>query len=92
MEILDPSHRTVYRGHLISWRPTDRRDGRFVARATIVSLGSEKTVSQRFLDLETFATFAEAAKRGGEAAVGWVDAELRARPAMAAIMAVASNG
>lgn len=88
VDILDPSHRQVFRGHLISWHPTALGDGRYRARATIVSLGTEKTVSQRFLDLATFDTFADAAQRGHQAAIGWVEAELRDKAVVATWTAV----
>ena len=88
MDILDPSHREIYRGHLVSWRPTALDDGRYRARATIVSLGTEKTVSQRFLDLAIFDTFADAAEHGHQAAIGWVEAELRDKAVVATWTAV----
>lgn len=86
MNETEPTYREVYRGHLMNWRPSALPDGRFRAMVTLVSLGSEKTVSQHFLDLEIFATLAEAATRGHSAGMAWIDKDLREREHLSDVM------
>jgi hypothetical protein len=69
------SARGVYKGYTFAGMSTQTEGGRFRARVAIMSLDGSRTRSQRFLDLETFRTEAEANKRAMAAAVEWIDAE-----------------
>ena len=51
--------------------PTD--DGRYQARAAIVSYSDERMRWQRFLDLEIYKTKEEAEERAFSAAMVWID-------------------
>lgn len=66
--------RCVYKSYTVADVTTPTDDGRFRARAAIMSLDGERTRSQRFLDLETFRTPEEAHARTMQAAKAWVDA------------------
>jgi hypothetical protein len=65
--------RTTYKGYILTEVTTQTEDGRFKARAAIMSLDGSRTRSQRFLDLETFRTREEASARVLAAARTWVD-------------------
>ena len=50
-------------------------DGRYVARAAVVGRSGGRTLSQRFLDFETFDTEAKASARAQAGAMAWIDEE-----------------
>lgn len=66
--------RCIYKGYTVADVTTAMDDGRFQARAAIMSLNGERTRSQRFLDLETFRTSEEAHARTMQVAKAWIDA------------------
>jgi len=66
--------RCIYKGYTVADVTTATDDGRFQARAAIMSLDGERTRSQRFLDLETFRTREEANGRTLQVAKAWIDA------------------
>jgi hypothetical protein len=68
--------RSIYRGYVLNCRPTRVGDG-YQARATIICVASDKTMTQRFLDLEIFATEEDAVGRALSAGREWVDAQSR---------------
>jgi len=68
--------RANYKGYTFADVTTRTESGRFKARAAIMALGGERTRSQRFLDLETFATEEEATARVVAAARAWIDADV----------------
>jgi len=68
-------HRSFYKEHLLSCYPQPLDNGRFQARVAITSLGGGRTRSQRFLDLEDFASFEAAIARGFQAGMDWVDGQ-----------------
>jgi hypothetical protein len=68
--------RSIYRGYVLNCRPTPVGDG-YQARATIICVASDKTMTQRFLDLEVFATEEDAVERALAAGRDWVDAQSR---------------
>jgi hypothetical protein len=68
--------RLIYRGYALNCRPT-RVGGGYQARATIVCVASDKTTTQRFLDLEVFASEQKAVERALSAGQDWVDAQSR---------------
>lgn len=69
------AHRSFYKEHLLSCYPLPLENGRFQARVAITALGGGRTRSQRFLDLEDFASFQAAVARGFQAGMDWVDAQ-----------------
>ena len=68
--------RATYKGYTFTDVTTPTDGGRFKARAAIMALDGGRTRSQRFLDLETFNTEAEARARVAVAAKAWIDADL----------------
>jgi hypothetical protein len=68
--------RTTYKGYAFTDLTTQTDDGRYKARAAIMALEGSRTRSQRFLDLETFKTLAEANARVLAGAMAWIDANL----------------
>lgn len=68
--------RATYKGYTFADVTTATDGGRFKARAAIMALDGGRTRSQRFLDLETFSTEAEARARVTVAAKAWIDADL----------------
>jgi hypothetical protein len=69
--------RSIYREHVLSCRPMLLDDGSFQARVAIICVRGDKTMSQRFLDLEVFAVEADAVERARTAGMDWVDAHGR---------------
>ena len=65
----------LYRGFYISSLTTLNDEGRFEARVAIMALDGERTRSQRFLDLEDFATEEQADERALSAAKEFIDAQ-----------------
>ena len=53
----------IYKNFTVYDLTTQMEDGRYMARAAVVTLGGSRTLSQRFLDCETFDTEAEATAR-----------------------------
>lgn len=68
--------RATYKGYTFTDVTTPTDGGRFKARAAIMALEGGRTRSQRFLDLETYNTEAEARARVAVAAKAWIDADL----------------
>ena len=68
--------RATYKGYTFADVTTPTDGGRFKARAAIMALDGGRTRSQRFLDLETFNTEAEARARVAVAAKAWIDSDL----------------
>jgi hypothetical protein len=65
----------VYRDFTIRDLTTRMEDGRYIARAAVVG-HSGRTLSQRFLDLETFDTEERASARAQAGARAWIDEEM----------------
>lgn len=73
-------HCYMHKGFSLICTPKQTPEGRFVATIAVTYLGTERTRSQRFLDLnEDFATEEEAAESGRKAGVEWVDKHLGAK-------------
>lgn len=68
--------RTIYKGYAFTDMTTQTDDGRYKARAAIMALDGTRTRSQRFLDLETFKSQAEANARVVAGAKAWIDADI----------------
>jgi hypothetical protein len=68
--------RATYKGYTFADVSTTTDSGRYKARAAIMALEGGRTRSQRFLDLETYNTAAEANARVISAAKAWIDADL----------------
>jgi len=64
---------TTYKGYVLTDVTTQTEEGRYKARAAIMSLDGSRTRSQRFLDLETYRTRDEASARVLAAAKTWID-------------------
>ena len=69
--------RTFYRGYMLSSNPMALDNGRFQARVAITALASDKTLSQRFLDLDVFASRDEAVQQAICSGMEWIDANNR---------------
>jgi len=69
--------RRIYKGYTFADVSTPTDDGRYRARVAIVALDGENIRSQRFLDLETFRTEAEARERTDAAAMAWIDRAIK---------------
>ncbi len=67
--------RSVYQGYVFTDVSTRTEDGRYRARVAIISLDGTRTRSQRFIDLEVFATEAAALERITAVAKAWIDSE-----------------
>ncbi len=65
--------RCLYKGYHLTSNATRIDDGRYQARVAITALAGDKTRSQRFLDLDDFATEFEADERGIAAGKDWID-------------------
>ena len=65
--------RTVYRNFLLSCHPMPQDDGRYQARVAITSLGGDQTRSQRFLDLQAFASEEAAIAHARQSGMEWID-------------------
>ena len=69
------SHGHSYKGYAFDDDTTRTDDGRYRARAILVTVGKGRTRAQRFIDLETFAKEDDAHKRAIAAARAWIDEE-----------------
>jgi hypothetical protein len=69
------SARGIYKGYTFAGASTKTEGGRYRSRVAIMALDGTRARSQRFLDLETFPTEAEANERAMTAAIAWVDAD-----------------
>ena len=67
------SARSFYKAYTFADVSTQTESGRYRARVAIIALEGSQTRSQRFLDLETFATAAQASERAIAAAKAWID-------------------
>ena len=65
--------RLFHRGYMVSCQPMATDDGRFEARAVVISMDGDKTRSQTFLDLEVCATMELALGRARQAGLEWID-------------------
>ncbi len=68
--------RSVYEDYVFTDVSTRTDDGRYRARVAIMSLNGSRTRSQRFIDLEVFATRDEAIERITRVAKAWIDSEV----------------
>ena len=68
------SARGIYKGYTFADVSTPTERGQYRARVAIMALDGTRTRSQRFLDLETFDTLAEASERVMAVAMAWIDA------------------
>lgn len=66
--------RSFYRDYLLTCQSLRQPDGRFQARVVITSMAGDRTRSQRFLDLELFATEAAAFEHARQSGMDWIDA------------------
>lgn len=67
------NERRIYKGYTVADVTTQSDDGRYRARAAIMSLTGERTRSQRFLDGEVYPTREEAQERTMSMAMTWID-------------------
>src|SRR6478672_6213351 len=65
-----------YNGFTVCDLTTETEDGRYIARAAVVRRSGGHTLSQRFLDFETFDTAAKASARAHAGARAWIDEEM----------------
>ena len=68
------SARGIYKGYTFADVSTPLDNGRYRARVAIMALDGTRTRSQRFIDLEVFATHADASERVVTVARAWIDA------------------
>jgi len=68
------SARGIYKGYTFADVSTPLDNGRYRARVAIMALDGTRTRSQRFIDLEVFASLAEAGERVVAVARAWIDA------------------
>jgi len=68
------SARGIYKGYTFADVSTPMDNGRYRARVAILALDGTQTRSQRFLDLEVFATPEQAGERVVAVARAWIDA------------------
>ena len=68
--------RQVYQGFVFADVSTHTDSGHYHARVAIMSLGATRTRSQRFIDLEVFATQTAAIERITAVARAWIDDEI----------------
>jgi len=71
------TQRCLYKGYYLTSGSIRTESGRYQARVAVTALASEKTRSQRFLDLDDFATEAEADERAIAGGKDWIDAQAR---------------
>ena len=69
-----------YSGFTVCDITTQTEDGRYMARAAVVGRSGGRTLSQRFLDFETFDSEAQATARAQAGALAWIDDETRYVP------------
>ncbi len=65
--------RSFYRDYLLTCQPAPQPDGRYQARVVITSLAGDRTRSQRFLDLELFASEEAAIEHARQSGMEWID-------------------
>lgn len=70
------AYRHLYKDFALSCAPLRLEDGRYQARVAITYLGGERTRSQRFLDLDAFATLEEAVAAAQAAGIEWINREI----------------
>ena len=63
----------IYKNFTVCDLTTQLEEGGYMARAAVVVLAGSRTLSQRFLDFETFDTEAEATARAQAGARAWID-------------------
>ena len=76
------TQRCLYRGYYLAPVTIEVDNGRFQARVAVIALDGVRTRSQRFVDLQEFATKAEADAYAIEGGKGWVDSQLRKEQVM----------
>ena len=69
------TYRHSYKGYAFDDDTTRTDDGHYRARVVLVTIGTERTRTQRFIDLETFAKEDDARQRAIAAARAWIDEE-----------------
>lgn len=67
------SARSFYRDYLLTCQSAPQPNGRYQARVVITSLAGDRTRSQRFLDLDMFASAEAAIEHARQAGMEWVD-------------------
>ena len=72
--------RSFYRDFLLTCQPLGQPDGRFQARVSISSLAGSHTRSQRFLDLDFFASEQTAIEHARQTGMEWIDVHHRRQP------------
>ena len=65
----------IYNGFTVHDLTSHTEDGRYMARAAVVGRSEGRTLSQRFLDFETFDSEAQATARAQAGALAWIDEE-----------------
>jgi len=71
-----PAMPDIYNGFTVYDLTSQIEDDRYMARAAVVVRGEGRTLSQRFLDFETFDTEANASARAQAGARAWIDEEM----------------
>jgi hypothetical protein len=69
--------RAFYRDYMLSCESLLQDDGRYQARVAIICMSSDKTRSQRFLDLEAFVCADAATERARQAGMEWIDVNMK---------------
>ncbi len=65
--------RSFYRDYMLTCQTQRQPDGRFQARVAITSLAGSHTRSQRFLDLDVFASEQAAIEHARHSGMEWID-------------------
>jgi hypothetical protein len=69
--------RSFHRDYMLSCEATLQDDGRYQARVAVICMSSDKTRSQRFLDLESFVEPDAAIERTRQAGMEWIDVNIK---------------
>jgi hypothetical protein len=75
-----PAMPDIYNGFTVYDLTSQIEDDRYMARAAVVVRGEGRTLSQRFLDFESFDTEAQATARAQAGALAWIGEETRYVP------------
>ena len=65
--------RSFYRDYMLTCQPLNQPNGRFQARVVITAMAGDRTRSQRFLDLEVFASEQAAIEHARQSGMQWID-------------------
>ena len=66
---------SIHKDFTVCDHTTRTEAGRYMARAAVVGRSGGRTLSQRFLDFETFDSEAQATARAQAGALAWIDEE-----------------